>query len=208
MSELKKDRPATELLMNVGEAGVDLIVENPAVRELPVVEWAFKVVKAIDGTKSWLLTRKIAKFLSEPSLAAAAEAYKMRDKVLQDEKYAQEVGDTLLMVLDKVTDMSKPVLLAKAYAAYLTGDIDRYRLLMIAHVIDISALMDLEQFIEARFQDVGNETLWKDRLANSGLFEVHFSGGLSGGPGPRFYMSPLGNTLIQILHLAEQHTQH
>jgi hypothetical protein len=179
--------------MTVGEAGVDLIVENPAVRELPVVEWAFKVVKAIDGTKSWLLTRKIAKFLSEPSLVAAAEAYKMRDKVLQEEQYAQEVGETLLMVLDKVTDMSKPVLLAKAYAAYLTGDIDRYRLLMMAHVIDISALMDLEQFIEARFQEVGNETFWKERLANSGLFVAQTSV-TYGGAGTKFYMSPLGNT--------------
>lgn len=207
MSKSSTDRPVAELLTNVVEAGADLLVTNEAVRELPIVDWVFKIMKAVEGTKSWLLTRKIARFLSEPSLVAAAVAYKLRDKVLEDEQYAQEVGETLLMVLDKVTDMSKPVLLAKAYAAYLTGDIDRYRLLMIAHVIDISALMDLEQFIEARFQDMGNETRWKDRLANSGLFEIHFSGGLSGGPAPKIYMSSLGNTLIQILHLAEQSTQ-
>jgi hypothetical protein len=127
----KKNRPMVELIANAGETTADLFVSNPALKELPVVDWAFKVIKAFDGFRSWLLARKIEKFLSEPSLIKAAEANKMRERVLFDEDYAQDVGETLLMVLDKVTDFSKPVLLAKSYAAFLDGEIDQYALAML-----------------------------------------------------------------------------
>lgn len=201
----KTNRPIVELLSNISESGVDLLVSNPALRELPVVDWAFKVVKAFDGFRSWMLARKIEKFLAEPSLIAAAEARQMRAKVFEDDSYAQEVGETLLMVLDKVTDFSKPVLLAKCYAAFLNNQIDQYALSMLTHAIDISAVRDLEQFIEQYIisptQLVPDDTLWRHRLASSGLFRSYYSSVLSGGD-VAYELAPLGSTLIEVLEQA------
>lgn len=199
MSELKKDRPTAELFMELGEAGVDLALTNEALRELPIVGWGFKVAKALDDVRSQLLARKIAKFLNEPSLVAAVEARKMSGRLLSDEKYAEEIGSTLLMVLDKVTDLSKPCLLGKAYAAYLDGVIDKFALTMIAHVIDVSFIEDLEMFSQARFGPVGNQTFWKDRLTSSGLFVQHFSGALNSAGPTGFNFTPLGNTYLNVL---------
>jgi hypothetical protein len=203
----KKNRPMVELIANAGETATDLFVSNPALKELPVVDWAFKIIKAFDGFRSWLLARKIEKFLSEPSLIKAAEASKMRERVMVDENYAQDVGETLLMVLDKVTDFSKPVLLAKCYAAFLDDEIDQYALAMLVHVIDISAIRDLEQFIQQYVENPSEhqseDTLWRARLASSGLFSVYFSGALGGGGGG-YDLAPLGATLIEVLKYTGQ----
>lgn len=204
MSEAKKDRPTAELLMEVGEAVLDVTIANETLSNFPVVGWAFKTAKALDDVRSRMLTNKIAKFLNEPSLLAALEAREMSGRLLSEDEYANQVGETLLMVLDNVTDMSKPVLLGKAYAAYLDAAIDRFALTMIAHVINISFIDDLELFARARSEPISNQSFWKERLANSGLFLPYFSGAL-GDAGPTgFNFTPLGNNYLTVLIHADR----
>jgi hypothetical protein len=209
VSEPTKDHPTAELIMEVGEAIVDVAVSNETLRDFPIVGWAFKIAKSLDDVRSRMLTKKITKFLNEPSLIAAVEAREMSGRLLSNDEHAREVGETLLMVLDNATDMSKPRLLGKAYAAYLDGAIDRFALTMIAHVISISFIEDLDLFDQSRSELISNDTFWKDRLASSGLFAPYFSGALnSGGTGPTgFNFTPLGNTYLSVLIHADQATQ-
>jgi hypothetical protein len=203
MTKPKKDRPFLEAFMANGEAAIDLVTKNDAIKAVPVIGTVFKLLKGLDDIRSRLFAAKLARFLSEPSLCSAAESRKLRRKLLNDDR-GQEVGETLLMVLDKVTDMSKPLLLAKAFAAYLDQAIEQEALLMLMHAIDVSFVLDLQTFIRTRGGDIENETLWRERLASSGLLVPYVTGTL-GGSDVQYGLAPLGDTLLHVIDHCEQH---
>lgn len=198
----KKEKPVTELLLEVGESAIDLVTDNDAVRDIPVVGWAFKVARALDDIRSNLLARKIAKFMSDPSLLAAVNAQEESSRIHLNNEHANEVGETLLMVLDKVTDFSKPALLAKAYASYLDGIIDKELLLMLAHIIDISSKIDLQHFIERGRNTSTNSGAWEERLVHTGLFELDYASVTYGGAAATS-ITPLGKALYRVLDHCE-----
>jgi len=166
----RSDRNILEAFMEGAESAIDLAVESEAVKAVPIVGTAFKLLKGLDDLRSRVLMGKLQKFLSEPALREAADAKRLRDEILDEPGRDQEVGEMLFLVLDKVTDMTKPVLLARAYASYLDGKVDDFAFSAVAHAIDIAFLRDLLEFLdESRGPDT---TLWQQRLAAIGLLSV------------------------------------
>lgn len=166
----KNDRNFLEALLEGAEAAVDFATKSEAIKSVPVVGTAFKMLRGFDDLRSRVLMGKLYKFLDEPTLRQALEAQRLRDEIVNKPGRDQEIGEMLFLVLDKVTDMTKPVLLARAYASYLEGLIDDFAFTAIAHAIDIAFLRDLLEFLDpARGPDT---TLWQQRLAAVGLLEV------------------------------------
>lgn len=166
----KRERHFLEAFAENSEALLDLAVDNEAVKAVPVVGTLFKLLKGYQDLSSRILAGKLQKFLSEPSLRNALEARKLRQQILQNPEEAQEIGELLFLTLDKVTDMTKPTLLAKAYASYLIDEIDRFTFEAITHVLNISFLRDVQAFLAS--PNPPNDTLWKERLTSVGLLEV------------------------------------
>ena len=151
------------------EALYDFLIENEAVKAFPILSTAVRLLEGADDVRSRLLQQKILTFVSEPALVHSAESGMMRLKLQREDKYADAVGDTLFLTLEKVTDMKKPRLLARVFAYYLGGRIDTNELLMLTHSIDASSLVDLEKFVEVRSAQGHDETGWHARLAATGL---------------------------------------
>ena len=166
----KRDRNFFEMFGEGFEAALDLAIDNEAIKAVPIVGTAFKLLKGIDDIRSRVLVSKLHRFLSEPSLRAAMEARTIRDEILNTPGRDQEIGETLFLTLEKVTDMTKPVLLANAYASYISGDIEPLTFEAIAHAIDVSFLRDLLQFLER--DALSCDEVCLERLAAVGLIRV------------------------------------
>ena len=202
MDKPKQERSLLQATLENVEVAVDLVIESEAIRSVPVIGTAFHVAKALDDARSRLLLAKLTTFLTEPSLQNAAKAGKIRKRLMDEAGYDETIGETLFMVIDKVTDMSKPALLAKVFVAYIDGEIERTPLLLLAHVIDISSAVDLKHFIKSEGRDEDNEILWRQRLAGTGLYESYASGAIGGG-GVEYDLAPLGSTLLHVIKYAE-----
>lgn len=176
------------------EAAWDLAVDNEALRAVPVVGTAFKLLKGYRDLSSRTLARKLHRFLDEPALRNALEAKRLRQQILEDLEDAREIGEMLFLTLDKVTDLKKPALLAKAYASYLNDEIDAFVFEAIAHVLNIAFLRDIEMFLASGSRP--NDTLWKERLASVGLLEVEdetFDGRVT------YQETPLGASFLRAI---------
>lgn len=166
----KAPRSILEAFMEGAEAALDLIVESDAIKAVPVVGTAFKLLKGLDDLRSRSLMGKLYKFLNEPALRDAIEARQLHEEILNNPGREQEIGEMLFLVLDKVTDMTKPALLARAYASYLNKEIDGFALESVAHAINIAFVRDLLEFLN-NLRGLDN-TLWQQRLAAVGLLSV------------------------------------
>lgn len=168
----ENDRPFLEAFMEGVEAVYDLAADNEAVKAVPVVGTAFKFLKGLDDLRSRALQKKLFVFLSEPRLKSSAEARSMRQKILIDQDKDAEIGQMLFLVLDKITDNIKPVLLARAYASYLDDVIDAITFEAIAHVIDMTFHRDLLSYLTSGRTIENHVDLWHQRIASAGLEDV------------------------------------
>ena len=173
------------------EAAYDFLLENEAVKAVPVLATAVRLLEGADDIRSRLLQEKIIVFVSEPALARSAESGEMLSRIRDDSSYAESIGDTLFLTLDKLTDLKKPALLAQVFAYQLADNITKDELLMLMHAIGTSALVDLELFISLRGVSGQNETGYKARLASTGLL-TGIVNAMVGASTLGYFVSPLG----------------
>jgi len=151
------------------EAYLDFVTSNEAVRAVPVVSTAIRILEGVNDYRSRLLQSKLKRFLTEPSLVRSLKARELRGEIVADEDDAARIGDTLFLIIDRVTDSEKPILLAKVYAYYLDGSMSSEDFFLLAHCIDISALSDLQDFIASRGLMNSAPDARQLRLVTSGL---------------------------------------
>lgn len=177
------------------EAAYDFLIENEAVKAVPVLATAVRLLEGADDVRSRLLQEKIIRFVSEPALARSAESGEMLSRIRNDISYAESIGDTLFLTLDRLTDLKKPSLLAQVLAYQLAGNISKNELLMLMHAIATSALVDLELFISLRGVSGQNETGYKARLASTGLL-TGVVNAMVGASTLGYFVSPLGQHFL------------
>jgi hypothetical protein len=180
------------------EALIDTMLDNEILKAIPVVNLLSGVVKGARNIREIAFAVKLKRFLIEPNLVRTLESEKVRQRLAGDDEYAEEVGERLFLIIEKMTDMQKPQFLARAFSAYLNEEIDRSAFYMVAHALDISFIGDLEYFIHVEGQPVDDPTLAVHRLSNAGLFELYTTGTLNGGD-VRYQTTPLGATLYEVI---------
>jgi hypothetical protein len=166
----KKDRNILEAFMEATEAAVDFATESEAIKAVPVVGTALKLLKGADDLRSRALRKKLRRFLSEPSLLQALAAQDFKDDILQSTGRAKEIGEALFLILDKVTDMAKPALLAKCFASFLDGKVQSFQFEALAHAIDLAFIHDLEVFHAP--DHASHLADWQSRLTAVGFMKV------------------------------------
>jgi hypothetical protein len=199
----KHDRNFLEAFLTNTEAVIDVLIENEAVRAVPVVGTAFKVCKGLDDARSRALAAKLAKFLTQPAMRNGATAEKLRRKIQADPVGASRIGENLFLVIERLTDLEKPLVLARAYAAYLDDDLSASDLKRIARAIDISFSEDLFAFLDADESEL-NERMddpmdtkrpWVRPLESSGLTSSNVGRAPPGAARTSRAVTPLGHTL-------------
>jgi len=191
----KSDRSLLEVVMEGGEAIVDLFTTNEAVREVPVVGTAFKVLKGLDDLRSRILQTKLLKFVSEPSLVRSMAAGRIRTR-LQDDEQRQQIGEGLFLTLEKVTDLQKPELLGRVFAAYLDEVVDGDTLLLLAHAIDSAFARDLHYFLVQHVDNGLERNPIVLRLLSTGLVDYL-----------EFQATPLGIALKRVATHTQQDSE-
>lgn len=143
-----RERNFLEAFLQNAEAMIDLATENEATRAVPIIGTAFKIAKGIDDLRSRALAARLAAFVQEPALQSSRAKDLLRESVATGRASGEKIGETLFLVLERTTDLSKPSLLAKVFLAYLDKVISADDLRRIAHVMDISYIDDLLHLLE------------------------------------------------------------
>lgn len=172
MSE-KKDRNFLEAFLEGGEAALDLLTDNEAVKAVPVIGTAFKVLKGFDDARDRALAAKLERFIRDPSLQSDRVREKLKNGISSNAEEATRVGETLFLVLEKMTDLDKPSLLARVFRAYLDDVITSADLRRLSHALDgafTDDLVALEHWQESAHVSYGIE--WKQPLVGVGLTRV------------------------------------
>jgi len=150
------DRGAADLLGDATEAALDDFLADGVLKNVPIVGSLMKIAKVGVGISDYLFLKKVARFLHELNDVTDEERHEFLGRLQVDDEHRREVGETLMLLLDRIDDMNKATLLARGFKAYLQGRIDQDTFRRIGFAIDTLYLGFIQQLACLREPDLVN----------------------------------------------------
>jgi hypothetical protein len=166
----------TEILSSI-EAAVtraeetwDALSDSGIGEVIPAAGHIVKIWRVAHDVRDALFAAKLRAFITDPSLQTPEARATMRERAESEE--AKKIGETLLLVIERLNDMQKPIWLSKVYAAYLADEIKASDLRRLMSAIDMAFGDDLIELINSPEALVDDSAAWKKNLTASGLIDA------------------------------------
>lgn len=170
-----KDRPVLDATASASEILTDVVMNGDLVASIPVVGMAVKALRARDAFRDALFAEKLAAFLRSMNEIPEGDRRAMRQLFERDEN-AKAAGTTLLLVLERLTDLDKPALLGFLLRCFADRRIDALTLRRLAVAVDLAFPEDLREFLghplDITFPPGLPEPECRGRLLAAGLTQV------------------------------------
>lgn len=149
------------------EYGLDFFTDNEVIKDFPVLGTIIKVGFSVKSISDKIFLKKIERFLFHYQKISNEEIKQVSHKINFDDKERKKIGETLILIIDRISDLEKPDYLARCFSAYLNKKITFDDFVALGNAIDLSHTKDLKLFIK----DSENESNL-DKLIRTGLTEV------------------------------------
>jgi hypothetical protein len=188
------DRPVAEAILESGEVTIDVLMQGDALAEIPFIGTAIKICKAIDNIRDRAFAAKIALFVTNLHSITDEQKNRLKVKMSANNEESTKVGETLFFVLEQITDLDKPALLAKVFLAYVDGIASAEELRRLCHAVNVTFGDDLHKFLAV---SEPREIITLMALVHSGLTQIYSDNGFNGS-GVMYRITPLGMKLREI----------
>jgi hypothetical protein len=190
-----------DALADVAEIGLDQLLEEGPLRDIPVLGTLLRLRSAWGGVRDYIFARKVTRFLISVGEIPLDERERFIAKVEQQGNRRQ-LGDTLLLLLDRLDDLEKPEVLARLFAAYVRGRYDFptfRRLSMALERISLVSLPALRSFYSSDRQGIQTGGEEMEQFAFAGLVSINFFPSDFGLTGGGFVPNDLGKLFVEVV---------
>lgn len=161
-----------ETIAGIGEVVADFYeVGGEAFSSIPVVGTMFHLARSANTIRDKTLAAKLKRFLEPFTETSQEYRDKFKERLMQDEAETRRVGETLFLVVDRLTDLDKAMILGCLFIAFLNDQLSSSDLRRMAQAVDMSFADDLIDLIESEGEIDQSQELWLKSLVPSGLAE-------------------------------------
>lgn len=160
------------VLADPAEVVVDQILKDGLLKDIPIISTIIGVVKTAFAVHDYLLVLKLVKFLQGINITKEERAH-FEKAIGDDAEYRRTVGQNLLMLIDRLDDVTKADMVAKLFKAFLRDDITYDEFRRFASVVERIFIGDLIGFL-SDWADLKRQGLYAKRLYVFGLAEMTF----------------------------------
>lgn len=134
-----------DLLTGWGEFALDQALDEGILKDIPLLGSLVKLYKTGENVREYLFSRKVEKFLRNLSKVSDEEVKCFNDSIESDPEFKARVAEHLTLLLDRIDDIEKSELLAKAFSAFIKGQLDFDKFRRIARAIERCMIDDLRE---------------------------------------------------------------
>jgi hypothetical protein len=198
-----KSDPAQDLGLELGEIGLDQLLDEGVWRDVPALSTVVGIVKTIGNIRDRLFVKKVASFLLACPKFTESEREGFAREHLSDPKKTKKLGDTLVLILDRLDDLEKPLMLTKVFTALVRRKISSTVFRRLAVALDLGFKDDLTSLAGKPFLDL---VKIHESLLRTGLVQIDNSGfrlGVAGGTNTdvaTYSLSILGHIFIHCMN--------
>lgn len=196
IAETIADPASKDIATDAAEMVLDSELSDGLLKEIPVVKWLAIVADLRSNFSNRLFAAKLLEFLNALKDIPEAERQSFANRLEKEEGFKQKVGKQLFITLERLDDLEKPKLLAKAFRAYITGKIDNKTFRELSAVIDRCFFDDLPHLKTGDINSFYSDSAVRVRLASCGALEVESVPGIATSEAkPRYRNTRLGDLM-------------
>jgi hypothetical protein len=166
-----------DFVADLSEVGIDQIIENPILKELPVVKFVLSFYKAGIGIKERHTIKKLIRFLYQ--LKDTSDKERQNFVASLEKQNKNDLFEKILIILERFDDVEKAQITGNLFKATILDKIQVNDFFKLASIIDRSYIDDIKAFCYRRNDNVSEETrlafgyryssMTKKNLASLGL---------------------------------------
>lgn len=172
MSSTGETSHLLETIAGIGEVVADVYeVGGEAFSSIPVVGTMFQLARSANTIRDKTLAAKLNSFLKPFTETSQECRDQFKEKLRKDEAETRRVGEILFLVVDRLTDLDKAMILGYLFIAFLNDKLSSTDLRRMAQAVDMSFADDLIGLINSDGELDRSQELWLKSLVPSGLAE-------------------------------------
>lgn len=118
-----------------GELLIDSMIIDDSLKSIPVISTIFNLGKAGLNLRDHILMKKIVQFLFETDSLGYKEKKEFIESVNYNSKYRARVGEQLLLFLDRIDDLEKPIIIGKLFKNCVNKNISYDTFLRLSSIV-------------------------------------------------------------------------
>ena len=206
---LKKD-DLSNLAVSFGEVGIDAILDNGILRDIPILSSILGGINAIGSVRDALFAKKLVSFLSELSDIPVEQRQNMIDLIDNSNDFKVKVGEKLIYIIEKAEDHYTSKIVAIFFAEFLTEKITYDQFLKVSRIINNMFIGDFLDFASESSDPIDFDS--ENTFINTGLVDVYFEpvlvkdnddyksyGKYVTSGGASLYVTPIGELIRSVL---------
>lgn len=173
IDSIKGSKNSADLVDKLGEVALDSLIDGGILRDIPIIGTAISIYKAGNDIAAHIFAKKIVSFLSEVEKISPQKRKDFFERLPNPEN-GESIGETLLLILDKVDSYNLAKMLGKAFRLLAEGKLTKH-----LYEIHVHAIKQLNPYLISQIkQFYSNDTFYAiDPLAavalsNCGLVKI------------------------------------
>lgn len=138
--------PTFSAALEYVELGLDEIIDNDAIKQLPIVNTVVGIGKTVYSIHERHLMKKLAIFIKEfnSGKIKTEKLEKYRNKMKNDSKKAEKELGRVLILLDKMIDDVKSKMIAQLYQSYINEMVNWEKFCELSDTVERLNISDIE----------------------------------------------------------------
>lgn len=133
-----------ELSESLLDEATDSLVKSEVLTKIPVLGVLVGLTRGVFAFRDRRYASKILSFLAETSKASEDDKARYRKKLDKSPDEVRKAGETVLDIIDKITNAEKAVMMGKIFRAYMhEDDLTTEQLIYLCEIIERTYLQDL-----------------------------------------------------------------
>ncbi len=190
------------------EAVIDAATKDEVIKNIPVVGTVTNLLKAAGSLRDKVFAAKLTRFLQPLGETTPEAREKIRQKAAANPDEAREVGEAVLLVVEKITALDKAQILAYVFIAYTQGHIGLTDFLRLCDAIDQAFIYDLNELLGTRKGGHSKTADCMKHLTRTGLTFANSSLIPCGPEDYHYAVSRLGKQLIDAYSEGMKYCRH
>lgn len=157
-----------QLSCDYAEIFLDALLEDGVANDIPIFGTLIKLRKLGLGIREEFLAKKIYSFLFEIKDISQNKRENFIQE-LNNQEFGQRAGETLIMLLERFDNLSKPKILANLLKAKVSNEIDIDSFIRLAGIVDRAFFNDLKHLNKYKKKHDYNNSFELEALISLGL---------------------------------------
>lgn len=157
----------TDLGATIGDVALDGIIGSGALDGVPVLGTMVSIARTGSAIRDLVFQRKVLAFLASFGTETDPTARQEFVRKIEEQDNGQRFGETILLLLERMDDLSKPVIVGRLMAAAARGDMLLKEALRLSRIVDRAFIEDL-----VLLPDLIDNKVQPDEIVADALFSV------------------------------------